>query len=171
MAIKLRLAKFFLGRIVPLDDNDIIPSNNLGTGGTGAGTKYLADDGTFKTVSGGGVSDGDKGDITVSSSGTVWTIDNNAVTDAKINSVDGSKVTQSASFRLVTDTEKSTWNGKEPSILAGTTGQYWRGDKTWQTLDKTAVGLSNVVNTDTTTTANISDSTTRGLPLTQKKPY
>lgn len=54
MAIKLRLAKFFLGRIVPLDDNDIIPSNNLGTGGTGAGTKYLADDGTFKTVSTGG---------------------------------------------------------------------------------------------------------------------
>lgn len=36
---------------------------------------------------------------------------------------------------------------KEPTITAGTTGQYWRGDKTWQTLDKTAVGLSNVDNT------------------------
>ena len=25
-------------------------------------------------------------------------------------------------------------SGKEPSITAGTTSQYWRGDKTWQTL-------------------------------------
>lgn len=37
--------------------------------------------------------------------------------------------------------------GKEPTITAGTTGQYRRGDKTWQTLDKTAVGLSSVDNT------------------------
>lgn len=35
----------------------------------------------------GGVADGDKGDVTVSSSGTVWTVDNDAITYAKIQNV------------------------------------------------------------------------------------
>jgi hypothetical protein len=39
---------------------------------------------------------------------------------------------------------------KEPTITAGTTSQYWRGDKSWQTLDKSAVGLSNADNTSDT---------------------
>lgn len=37
--------------------------------------------------------------------------------------------------------------GKQPNVAPGTTGQYWRGDKTFQTLDKASVGLSNVDNT------------------------
>lgn len=36
---------------------------------------------------------------------------------------------------------------KEPLISTGTIGQYYRGDKTWATLNKAAVGLSNVDNT------------------------
>ena len=36
---------------------------------------------------------------------------------------------------------------KEPVITAGTTSQYFRGDKTFQTLNKSAVGLNNVDNT------------------------
>lgn len=36
---------------------------------------------------------------------------------------------------------------KENTINPGTANQYWRGDKTFQTLDKNAVGLGNVNNT------------------------
>ena len=34
----------------------------------------------------------------------------------------------------------------QATITPGTTGQYWRGDKTWQALNKTTIGLSNVDN-------------------------
>lgn len=45
------------------------------------------------------------------------------------------------------DNLETTLDGKEPIISTGTTSQYWRGDKTWQNLDKNSVGLSNVDNT------------------------
>ena len=45
-------------------------------------------------------------------------------------------------------------NGKEAAIAAGTTAQYWRGDKSWQTLDKAAVGLGLVPNVDATNMTN-----------------
>jgi len=50
----------------------------------------------------------------------------------------------------------------EPIITAGTTAQYWRGDKTWQTLNKTAVGLGNVENTALSTWVGSTNITTLG---------
>lgn len=41
--------------------------------------------------------------------------------------------------------------GAEAAIAAGTTAQYWRGDKTWQTLNAAAVGLGNVENKSSAT--------------------
>lgn len=54
----------------------------------------------------------------------------------------------------------------EPVITAGTTAQYFRGDKTFQTLDKTAVGLSNV---DNTSDANKPISTATQTALNSKQ--
>jgi hypothetical protein len=39
----------------------------------------------------------------------------------------------------LTQADWSTFNNKEPAIAVGTALQYWRGDKTWQTLDTKAV--------------------------------
>jgi hypothetical protein len=63
----------------------------------------------------------------------------------------------SASNRgALTNTDWSTFNGKQDQITAGTTSQYYRGDKTFQTLNSTAVGLGSVPNVDATNAANIS---------------
>lgn len=53
-------------------------------------------------------------------------------------------------------------NAKEGTIAAGTTSQYWRGDKSWQTLDKAAVGLGSVENTALSTWAGTANITTLG---------
>lgn len=62
----------------------------------------------------------------------------------------------------------SALSGKEPTISAGTTGQYWRGDKSWQTLNATAVGLGNVENTALSTWTGSSSLTTLGTVATGK---
>ncbi|TAK89618.1 hypothetical protein EPO04_00725 [Patescibacteria group bacterium] len=63
-----------------------------------------------------------------------------AITDTEV--AVGANIAQAKVANLTSDLA-----GKEPTITAGTTLQYWRGDKSWQTLDKSAVGLGNVDNT------------------------
>ncbi len=67
----------------------------------------------------------------------------------------------------VSTAQQTALNGKEGTIAAGTTSQYWRGDKSWQTLNSTAVGLGNVNNTSD---ANKPVSTAQQSALDLKAP-
>ena len=58
------------------------------------------------------------------------------VSDTELSYLDG-----------LTDTLSNLLSGKESTITSGTVSQYYRGDKTFQTLDKSAVGLGSVDNT------------------------
>lgn len=118
-------------------------------------------------------------------SGNVFSIANNGVTDAMIQSaatwnakqdalnsgvniktIEGQSIVGAGNIDLtksdvglsnvdntsdlnkpISTATQTALNGKENTIVAGTTSQYYRGDKTFQTLDKAAVGLGNVDNT------------------------
>ena len=43
-------------------------------------------------------------------------------------------ISAAATAQTTANSAQTTANSKEPTITAGTTSQYWRGDKSWQTL-------------------------------------
>lgn len=67
----------------------------------------------------------------------------------------------------VSTAQQTAINAKENTLPAGTASQYLRGDKTMQTLDKTAVGLANV---DNTSDANKPVSSATQTALNAKAP-
>lgn len=83
--------------------------------------------------------------------------------DVGLGSVDNT----SDANKPISTAQATALAGKEPAITAGAVGQYWRGDKSWQTLDKAAVGLGNA---DNTSDANKSVSTAQAAALALKSP-
>jgi len=101
---------------------------------------------TAINASRGGVSDGDKGDITVSGGGATWSIDNLAVTDAKINDVAAGKVTTDSTKRFVTDAQLT--------IIGNTSGTNSGDNAANTTSNAYADGkVADAINNGTTTIA------------------
>lgn len=110
----------------------------------GGTTNYLRADGSWAPPPTGTVPDGDKGDITVTSSGATWTIDNSVVTYAKMQNVSATsrlmgRITAGAGvMQELTGTQATTLLDPFTSTLKGVvtasgggTTNFLRADGTW----------------------------------------
>lgn len=114
---------------------------------------------------GGGLSDGDKGDITVAGGGTTWTIDPQAVSYSKIQNISntnrflgrissGAGVIEELTMAQATgmlDLFTSTAKGLVSAPGITNTGKFLRGDNTWQNTPDQVITLSgHITGTGTT---------------------
>jgi len=91
---------------------------------------------------------------------TFQTLDKTAVGLGNVNNT-------SDANKPVSTATQTALDAKQDTIAAGTSSQYYRGDKTFQTLDKSAVGLGNA---DNTSDANKPISTATQAALDAKQP-
>lgn len=88
-------------------------------------------------------------------------------TDVGLANVDNT----SDANKPVSTAQQTALNAKENTITAGTTAQYYRGDKTMQTLNSAAVGLGNVDNTsDANKPVSTATNTALGLKANSASP-
>jgi len=117
----------------------------------------LSMSGTVLSASTGGVTDGDKGDITVSASGATWTIDNSAVTYAKIQNV-------SVTDRLL---GRSTAGAGVVEEIACTAAGRALIDDADATAQRTTLGLGTLA---TASSVNLATQVTGDLPFANLTP-
>lgn len=140
---------------------------------TGNAGKYLTTNGTTPSWASIAINPGTVTSVSVTTAnGVSGTVTNPTSTPAisltlgaiTPTSVNGTTATEIGYVAGVTSSIQTQLAGKEASIVSGTTGQYWRGDKTFQTLNTLAVPeLTNLYYTDARARLSLSATAGSGL--------
>jgi hypothetical protein len=138
-------------------DNGTVTVAKISATGTPGSGNFLRGDGSWSTATA-SIADGDKGDITVSSSGSVWTIDNDVVTYAKMQNVSATDRLLGRDTSGAGDVEELTVGGGIEFMGSGIQTSAFTGDVT-----KASGGTSTTIANDAVTFAKMQNITTDRL--------